>query len=45
MSPMKAVGTLQGQRIFHFCSASRPNLQPIQPPVQLLIRAFSPRVK
>jgi len=36
--------TLQGQEIFHFCRASRPNLWPIQPPVQLVLRAFSPRV-
>jgi hypothetical protein len=35
----------QGQEIFHFYRASRPNLWPIQPPVQLVGRAFSPRAK
>jgi len=35
----------QGQEIFHFYSSSRPNLWPIQPPVQLVLRAFSPRLK
>ena len=37
--------TLQGHEIFHFYRASRPNLWPIQPPFQLVLWAFSPRLK
>ena len=32
--------TLQGHEIFHFYRASRPNLWPIQPPVQLVLGHF-----
>jgi hypothetical protein len=35
----------QGQEIVHIYGASRPNLWPIQPPFQLVLRVFSPRVK
>ena len=35
----------QGQEIFHIYRDSRPNLWPIQPPVKLVLRAFSPVVK
>jgi hypothetical protein len=39
--------TLGSGRVKYFplYHASRPNLWPIQPPVQLLLRAFSSRVK
>jgi hypothetical protein len=37
--------TLEGDEIFHFYTASRANLWPIQLPVHLVLRAFSPRVK
>jgi hypothetical protein len=37
--------TLQGHKIFKFYRASRPNLWPIQPPFQLVLRALSQRLK
>jgi len=44
MNEKLSLGSWQGQEIFQFFRASRPNLWPIQPPVQLVLRAFSPRV-
>ena len=39
------LGSYQGQEIFHYYSASRPNVWPIQPPVHLVLMALPTRVK